>query len=236
MKTALITGGASGLGLMIAEKMTLNFDVFVCDKKYGYDVVSPSDKCISFVGRDEYEEVDIPKTLDILINCAGANSIAKLENATEKDWDRVVDANAKGIFMMTKFLLEKLRATNGTVLNIISNAATTPMRYSAAYNASKGAALTLTKQLARELSPQITVFAVSPNKLSGTEMSAKIDVDCAKVRDWSLEQAREYQLKGLMVEEETPAERVAEFVAWILSTKERHKYLSGCNIPYGATK
>ena len=108
------------------------------------------------------------------------------------------------------------------------------MRCSAAYNASKGAALILTKQLARELAPDITVFSVSPNKLAGTGMSNSIDEQVVKTRGWTIEQAQEYQLKGLLTGEETDVETCAEFIAYLLSTKQRHKYLAGCDIPYGA--
>jgi len=172
--------------------------------------------------------------LDVLINCAGVNEINWLPNVTEDEWDRVVDTNLKGIFLMTQACLPFLKASKGTVVNIVSNAAHVPMRCSAAYNASKGGALILSKQLARELAPDITVFSVSPNKLSGTGMSRHIDSRVTTTRGWTEEQARKYQLSALLPGEETPPEAVAEFLTFLLSSKERHKFLAGCDIPYGA--
>ena len=137
--------------------------------------------------------------------------------------------------MMTKACLPKLIESKGTVLNIVSNAAHMPMTSSLAYNASKGAALIMTKQLARELTKRygITVFSISPNKLHGTAMSEQIDDEVVRTRGWTKEQAVQYQLNGLLAGEETPVEAVAEFVTFLLSSKERHKYLTGTDIPYG---
>lgn len=221
-KIAVVTGAASGLGMLIASELTeLGYDVRNYDIDWGDDVRKPAD-------------IEIPGYIDVLVNCAGVNRIAWLEDLDERTWDEVMDTNAKGIFMMTQACLPGLRAAQGTVLNIVSNAATMPMRCSAAYNASKGAALILTKQLARELSPDVTVFSVSPNKLAGTWMSNSIDEQVMKTRGWSREKAQEYQLAGLLTGEETPPALLAEFIAFLLSSKQRHKYLAGCDISYGA--
>ena len=107
------------------------------------------------------------------------------------------------------------------------------MRCSAAYNSSKGAALMLTRQLARELGPEITVFSVSPNKLEGTEMSNYIEKRVTETRGWTPEFAHEYQVKSLPARVETPPKKVAEFISFLLSSKENHKYLAGCDMPYG---
>ena len=45
---------------------------------------------------------------------------------------------------------------------------------------------------------------------------------------------KQYQLNGLLTGEETPPQRLAEFVAFLLQSKEHHKYLTGCILPYGA--
>lgn len=219
---ALVTGSGSGLGAAIAiELQNVGYTVIGYDIKEGHDVLKP-------------ELHELPKQLDVLVNCAGVNKINWLPKVSSDEWDAVMDVNAKGIFKMTQACLPQLKASKGTVLNIVSNAAHMAMRCSAAYNASKGAALILTKQLARELSPDVTVFSVSPNKLSGTGMSRSIDEQVVKTRGWTMEQAVKYQLAGLLTGEETSPELVAEFIGFLLSTKERHKYLAGCDLPYGA--
>jgi NAD(P)-dependent dehydrogenase (short-subunit alcohol dehydrogenase family) len=175
----------------------------------------------------------VDRDVDCLIHCAGINLIDYLPNVTLNDWDNVLNTNARAIFLVTQTLLPRLR--NGTILNIISNASHLPMTASIAYNASKGAAEIMTRQMARELRPthNITVFGISPNKLSGTGMSNNIDHRVQEVRGWTAEKARQYQLAGLLAGEETNPTTLAEFITFLLSTKQRHKYLHGCVIPYG---
>jgi len=222
-KTALVTGAGSGLGLCIADALERQ-GAFVIRWDYNiepaHDVREPKGM---FQG-----------DLDILVNCAGVNQQSWLEDITKAHWDRVMETNAWGIANMTRYCVGALRHSRGTVVNIVSNAAHIPMRCSAAYNASKGAALILTKQMARELSPEVTVFSVSPNKLADTGMSRQIDAEVQRTRGWTAEEAHDYQLQSLLTGEETPPEVLAEFIAFLLSTKERHKYLTGCDIPYGA--
>lgn len=217
----LITGGQSGLGAAIVraiEELDDETNVMV----FQGDVRAP-------------KEEDIPEDIDILINCAGINKIGYLENFDTADYMDVMDTNAGGIFQMSKICLPQLARSKGTILNIVSNAAHMPMTSSAAYNASKAAALMLTKQMARELFPRhgITVFSVSPNKLKGTPMSDSIDEQVCATRGWTMEYAREYQLNGLSVKKETPPELVAELISFLLYDKQRHFYLNGVDLPYG---
>ena len=224
MSTILVTGSSSGLGKAIARQLAAEGHAIIeYDIANGDDILNPA--------ASRWAQLD---KLDVLINCAGVNIINWLQDVKEEDWDRVMDTNAKGIFKMTQYFLPALKASKGTVLSVVSNAAHTPMRCSLAYNASKGAALIMTKQLARELTSQgVTVFSVSPNKLKGTGMSDDIDEQVVKTRGWTKEQAQQYQLAGLLTGEETPVAQVAEFIGFLLSSKERHKYLAGCDIPYG---
>lgn len=147
-----------------------------------------------------------------------------------------MDVNAKGIFKMSQACLSMLAASNGTIVNIVSNAAHMPMTCSLAYNASKGAAHIMTLQLARELTRKwgITVFGIAPNKLHGTGMSEDIDQQVVATRGWTKEQAQAYQLQGLLAGEETPPQAVAEFLAYLLRDKANHRFLTGTVIPYGA--
>lgn len=223
MSNILITGSHSGLGLELRKQLE-----FAGHRVYPYDIITGFDV--------RTPDLDGIERLDVLINNAGVNFIDWLENFTEQEWDHVMDVNAKGIFMMTKACLPLLIASKGTVVNIVSNAAHMPMTCSLAYNASKGAAHIMTLQLARELTRKhgITVFGIAPNKLAGTRMSNHIDEQVVQTRGWTKEQAVKYQLNGLLTGEETPPARVAEFITFLLQDKARHKYLTGCVLPYGA--
>ena len=218
----LVTGSKFGLGHCIVNAlMDYHHDVITYDITDGHDVLKP--------------DVGYLTELDVLINNAGVNGIDWLENVKEADWDRIMGVNAKGIFLMTQACLPLLIKSQGTVLNIVSNASHMPMTNSLCYNASKGAAHIMTLQLARELTKRygITVFGVAPNRLDGTEMSKSIDKQVAHVRDWDKDAVSQRQRDALLAGEETPPQEVAEFIAFLLAKKSRHRYLTGTVIPYG---
>lgn len=225
MSKILITGSAHGLGLDLSVALAAaGHEIIHFDKEFGNDV------------RDPAGSFGPCPDIDVLINCAGVNITGWLENVLESEWDVVMDVNAKGIFKMTQWAQSQLKASRGTVLNVVSNASHCPMTTSAAYNSSKGAAHILTLQLARELSKKdgITVFGISPNKLRGTEMSKDIERQVVQHRGWTPEYARSYQLAALLAGEETDPVQLAEFVAYLLTSKAHHKFLTGCILPYGA--
>jgi len=226
MSTIMITGSGSGLGLTLSAHL----------EAYGHTVL-PFDHDQGNDVRDPYYKGGLfPPGMDVLINCAGINRIDWLENFSDADWDDVMDTNAKGIFKMSQWALPSLIESRGTIVNIVSNAAHIPMTGSLAYNASKAAAHIMTLQLARELTKKhgITVFGIAPNKLAGTGMSRYIEKRVPITRGWTAEQARDYQLAALLPGEETPPDAIAEFLAFLLANKERHRFLSGCILPYGA--
>lgn len=222
MSKILVTGSKSGLGLAMARALRdEGHVVYDYDLKDGKNVLVPDLSGI--------------KELDILINNAGVNGIDFLEDVDDALWEGVMDTNVKSIYKMTQACLPMLKASNGTVVVIASNAAHMPMTSSLAYNCSKAAARMAASQMARELTRRhgITVFSVSPNKLKGTEMSNKIDEEVVRTRGWTIEEAQKYQIAGLLAGEETDPKRVAEFIAFLLQSKEHHKFLTGCDIPYG---
>lgn len=225
MSKILVTGSTAGLGAAVATALReWGNEVIDFDVSSGLDVRDPQG---SF---GECPEIDV------LINCAGINVTNWLQNVTDKDWDDTMDINAKGIFKMTQWALPRLIESKGTVLNIVSNASHMPMTTSLAYNASKGAAHIMTLQLARELSKAhgVTVFGISPNKLRGTNMSKDIEAQVIKHRGWTAEFAAQYQQNALLAGAETEPGVLAEFIAFLLSSKSRHIFLTGCIIPYGA--
>lgn len=226
MSKILVTGSGAGLGAAIASALRRAGHVVVeFDRKLGHDVRNPLDT----FGKP-------PEALDGLINCAGVNITGWLDDFSDAQWDHVLDINAKGIFKMTQWALPELIRTQGTVLNIVSNASHMPMTTSLAYNASKGAAHIMTLQLARELTKKygMCVFGISPNKLAGTEMSEDIERQVVQHRGWTPEFARKYQLDALLAGAETPPELVADFIAYLFQHKLNHHFLTGCVVPYGA--
>lgn len=220
MSKILVTGSGAGLGKYICEKLKEKHEVFEYDIKDGLDVRYP--KIIT----DE---------LDVLVNCAAVNGIEYLDKLDDELWNKVMSVNVSGMMKMCRAYLPQLIKSKGTILNIVSNAATTPMTASICYNTSKGAQKIMTAQMQRELGNKygITVFSVSPNKLAGTEMSKYIEDQVLVTRGWSKEYAKEYQLNALPAHEETDPEMCADFIAYLLQDKKHHKYLAGCDLQYG---
>lgn len=222
-KHILVTGSSTGLGAAVCVALR-DAGHFV----HEYDVINGDD-----VRNPSRWLKDLPQ-LDAIINCAGVNDNRWFEEVQERDFFDLMDVNAFSFVRMTQAVLPQLKRSRGFVINIVSNAAHIPMTSSLSYNASKAAALMITKQMAHELTPKygITVFSVSPNKLAGTGMSKTIEANVCKVRGWSPEYAAEYQKKALMHGLETPPEAVAELISGLL-TVGNGLYLSGCDIPFG---
>ncbi len=220
--TILITGSNSGLGASLMRTLErAGHQVVGYDHNNGDNVKNPA-PWLS----------DVP--VHVLINCAGINHNCWFEEVNETDFFDMMDVNAFAMVRMTQAVLPQLKANKGCVINIVSNASHIPMTSSLAYNASKAAALMITRQMAHELTPKygITVFSVSPNKLQGTKMSKEIEDSVCRVRGWTPEYAAEYQKKSLMHGLETPPYVVADVIEQLI-TSGGYKFMSGCDIPVG---
>ena len=162
-KIALISGGSRGMGAFEAELFVKEGAKVVVgdvreeegralvDKIGGdavfvrLDVTSESDWAAAV-----NEAVDRYGKLDILVNNAGIGGHGTVENTTVADWDRVMDINAKGVFLGTKSAIPELRrAGGGSIINISSQLGLVGVDNSSPqYQASKGAVRLLTKSTA----------------------------------------------------------------------------------------
>lgn len=101
--------------------------------------------------------------LDVVVNNAGALTVGSVMDLDESDWDRVMDVNAKGTFLVSKAAIPHLRETAGTIINVSSISGMIAAPEHSHYGASKHAVNGLTKSLAIELAPDdITVNALCP--------------------------------------------------------------------------
>jgi NAD(P)-dependent dehydrogenase (short-subunit alcohol dehydrogenase family) len=176
-RVALITGGASGIGLATAQRLAADgFRVALAD----VDAVG-LDRAVESVGRVDAAAVltdvrsfeacaaavsavvDRFGRLDVLVNCAGVWVEGPTDTMTEADWDRVVDVNLKGTFQMCRHAIPALEATGGCIVNVSSDAGLWGNKGAAIYCASKGGVTVLSKALAVELAERgIRVNAVCP--------------------------------------------------------------------------
>jgi 3-oxoacyl-[acyl-carrier protein] reductase len=175
-RVAIVTGGGSGFGAAICRRFVEEgAKVVVVDcRREGGDAVARETGAV-FVEADVASEADTRRMiataverfgrLDILVNNAGApQAPTPITDTDEHDFDRLMAVNAKAIALAAKHAVPILRRQGGgVILNTVSVAAIRPRPNLAAYNASKGAALVLSKSLAIELAPdRIRVNAVCP--------------------------------------------------------------------------
>ena len=196
-KTALVTGGTRGIGLMVARGLLQAgaARVYVSSRKaqacdeaaaelsaYGDCVPLPADLSTEQECQRLAQEVaDREGALHVLVNNAGATWGAPLEEFPASAWDKVLDLNLKSPFFLTRALLPQLEAAGtaddpARVINIGSvdglHVSGTPT-YS--YSASKAALHQLTRVLARELGPRhVTVNAVAPGPFESKMMAATL--------------------------------------------------------------
>lgn len=149
-KTAIVTGGSSGMGLAIARELRqAGMDVIV------FDVQSPPED-FRFYRVDIRDDASIRAAMaeidavDVLVNNAGVYFEKYLEDTTEEELDRMVDINLKGSYRMTRNAIEKLKASRGSVVFIASCLGLVPELTSPLYCATKAGIVMLTKCLAQQ--------------------------------------------------------------------------------------
>jgi NAD(P)-dependent dehydrogenase (short-subunit alcohol dehydrogenase family) len=166
---ALVTGGASGIGLATARALqTDGATVAVLDRADagpdGFIFVQAdigNDRSV----RDALESaIGQLHGLDILINCAGIGAQGGVEANDDEEWHQVLDVNVVGMARVTRAALPALRASSaGAIVNVSSIAATVGIPDRVLYSATKGAVLSMTLAMAADLLPDgIRVNAVNP--------------------------------------------------------------------------
>jgi NAD(P)-dependent dehydrogenase (short-subunit alcohol dehydrogenase family) len=195
-KTAVVTGGSRGIGLMIARGLLeAGARVYISSRKadacaaaereltpYGKIVAIPADLSAEAECLRLAEEVGQREpALHVLVNNAGATWGAPLEEFPAAAWDKVTDLNLKAPFFLTRAFLPLLEAAGtpddpARVINIGSiDGLRVPPFPTYAYSASKAGLHHLTRVLARELGPRrITVNAVAPGPFESKMMAATL--------------------------------------------------------------
>jgi 2-hydroxycyclohexanecarboxyl-CoA dehydrogenase len=109
----------------------------------------------------------------IVVNNAGITGFVPFKQLTDEQWDKMLEINLKGTFVVTQVVLPDMEAAKwGRIVNISSSSAQTGAVNMAHYSASKGAMVSMTRSLAQELGPLgITVNNIPPGSVMGTIMS-----------------------------------------------------------------
>ena len=167
LKTAIVTGGASGIGRAIAERLRADgFRVAVIDLSASDDEFS---HVVDVTDRDQVDAAvaEIREQLGpilVLVNSAGMTGFQKFSKISFAEWSKVIDVNLNGVFHTTQAVLpDMVEAGWGRIVNISSSSTHSGQPLMAHYVAAKSAVNGLTKSLALEYGPAgITVNAVPP--------------------------------------------------------------------------
>lgn len=150
--------------------------------------------------------------IEILINCAGVLMEAPIAETSEALWDTTIAVNLTAAWTLSRALLSGLRRRCGVVVNVASDAALLGYSGCAAYAASKGALLGLTKALAVELAPDVRAIAVCPGPVD-TDM---MQMAAGQGVDWT---------KPTMLGRVARSDEIAEVIAFAASP--RASYMTG---------
>lgn len=223
-RVAIVTGGSRGLGLQIAEglgemgaklaltarkkgeldeavahlaKLGIEAAAFVCDLGKREQIAPVADAMLAKFGK-----------VDILVNNAGANWGAPAEDHPLEAWDKLVNLNLTGAFIITQLIGKKsmIPAKRGRVINVASIAGLmgqdTRFVRTIAYNTTKGGLVNFTRALAAEWGEYgITVNAICPGFFPSKMTKATLDTTGELIRDWTPNKrlGGEEDLKGLAV-------------------------------------
>jgi NAD(P)-dependent dehydrogenase (short-subunit alcohol dehydrogenase family) len=201
-KTALVTGGTRGIGRMIAAGyLRAGADVVVASRKA--EAVEETVAGLSELGNCTGQAADLSSEagaqalgeavarthdhLDILVNNAGATWGAPLTEHDADSWNRVLNLNVQGVFHTTKVLLPLLQERASAddpsrVINVGSiDGIHVPALETYSYGASKAAVHQLTRHLARQLAPTVTVNAIAPGPFESKMMAATLEAFGAQI-------------------------------------------------------
>lgn len=193
-RTAVITGGGSGLGAAIAtalheagaEVVVVGRDPSKLDaivdrlgtraRRVVCDVADPSSV-------DRLRDALADTEISILVNNAGiAGPVAALTDISVEQWDEVFDINVRGTFLMCRaFLPAMIARGSGDVINIASVSGKRPLAHRTPYTASKMAVLGLTSTLAFEVGPAgVSVNTLSPGPVAGPRMERNFRLEAER--------------------------------------------------------
>jgi NAD(P)-dependent dehydrogenase (short-subunit alcohol dehydrogenase family) len=193
-KVAFITGFGSGLGqaiaVMFAKEGAAVAGTSTTEAK-GRDTVAMVEKVggqalfrAGDVGNSSHMQALIRETvarfggLDILVNSAGVRTNGSITDITEEDWDRTLDANLKGAFVLSRLAIPEMKKRGGgVILHIAARSGMLGQAGRAAYCASKGGMVRLTEAMAMDHAPdRIRVNCICP----GPTRTPRVDTSTAE--------------------------------------------------------
>jgi len=200
-KTALVTGGARGLGLTMATALAqVGADIVIAGRQLAAceaaakSITAATGRKATAVSGDVavpadvdrmVQTVDAESPIDVLLNCAGVNIRGNSHELSEADWDSVIDTNLKGTFLVCRAVGPRMVKRGwGRVINMGSMLSVIALPGRAPYCSSKAGVLNLTKVLALEWAGTgVTANTICPGPFA-TEMNRQLLNDPVKYQEF----------------------------------------------------
>jgi len=238
-KTAIITGGASGIGLAIATAFARRgAAVCVVDQNaagareaaeglgepaaaFGCDVSDAESV------RETFGAIFARGRVHILVNNAGVAHVGTVTSTGEEDFDRVLRINVRGVYLCTRAVVGHMKEQGGgTILNMASIAAIAGLPDRFAYSTSKGAVLAMTFSVARDyLADNIRCNAISPARVHTPFVDGFVAKNYPGREAEMMEKLGRAQPIGRMAQ----PEEVASLAVWLCS--DEASFVTGVNYP-----
>lgn len=228
---AIVTGGASGIGLGIATMLiTDGYDVFVLDNDLlhvdDYNASHPLSRArvcdvsdASAVATEIDGVLHVAGRIDLLVNNAGISGpTAPVEVVDPSEWQRTLDVSLTGAFDVTRSVAPFMKAqSSGVIINIASNAGLMGCPNRSPYVAVKWGLVGLTKTWAMELGPyKVRVNALCPASVDGERIEAVMARD-AEERGVSVGEIRQSYERQSSLQSFTRVEDIASMVCYLAS-------------------
>lgn len=238
-KTAVITGGGSGIGQAIAllfAKQGADVHILDVNKETAEDtkdqIISAGGKCILHecnisVSEEVYAVLNSIDKLNIVVNNAGIAHIGTVESTSEEDFTRINDVNVKGVFNVMKAAIPKMKENGGgVILNMASVAALVGIPERFAYMMSKGAVLAMTLSVAKDyIKDNIRCNSISPARIYTPFVEGFLNKNYPDNKEEMKERLAKTQPIGRMG---TP-EEVAHLALYLCS--DEAAFITGCDYP-----
>ncbi len=239
-KTAIVTGGSSGIGRSICLKLAEEgADVVVADikeepfldEKPTHEKINEEGGNAIFVQTDVSDEKSVQDmvyqaaerfgSIEVLVNNAGVHHFGSVTDETVEGWEQIMDVNLKGMFLVSKHVLQHMidEDIDGDIVNIGSIAGLVGYGQSAAYCASKGGIVEITREMALDYGEHgINVNAVDPGVIK-TAMTKDMRED---------DQTKQFIDQNTVTPRLGEPRDIAEAVAFLASDKSN--FITGENL------